>query len=215
VRYHEITGALASRRPFAFSRYGDGEVLCMAGAKGENRDGHSYHATLGAALRCTVQDPKPQITYALQGLVRRDKKLKAVLAKHSKVETWADADVLHRQSRKNVMGDLFARMEERTTILVGPDRLQKLGFCQIVIPDRNCWEAYGDVIQQIIKFYRAGDVLVLCAGMMASVIIQKLVDKLEDATFLDAGSLFDPYVGHSTRAYHREVLRNLKKGGTG
>ncbi len=213
MKYADIVDSLSLRRPFAFARYGDGELLCMAGAKGANKDRHRFHGDLGEALQESVRKPKDKITYALQGLVRRDNKLKAVLARHSKVARWADSDVLHQESRHRSIESLFKALVDRKAKLVGPQHLSSLDFtyAHVLMPDRDCWLQHKTTLLAIKARHKPGDVWVLCASMSSVVIIYDLVDELEDVTFLDAGSLFEPYVGRVTRAYHKEVRKRLKR----
>jgi hypothetical protein len=212
VNYTEIVAALTERKPFAFSRYGDGELLCMAGAKGSNADKHQFFKDLGKRLQETVAKPKDKITYALQSMVRKDAKLMRVLKTHSKVKEWAVADVLHRESWLRNIDSLFEALDPRDTLAVGPSRYREVfKVTQVTLPDRDCWLQHETTIAGIREGHKPGTVWVLCAGMSAAVIIYDLVDELEDATFIDAGSLFEPYVGKATRAYHKFVLKRLGK----
>lgn len=214
--YPKIIAALTAKKPFALARYGDGEFLCMKGTRGTNKDKHVFAGDLAVRLQESIAVPRKKITYALQNLVRRDRKLKAVLARHSQVKAWGDADTMHRQSWHRSIDDLFRLMKERQTGLVGPKRLDKItSLVKVRIPHINCWEQHAVTLEQMRKFHVPGMVWMICAGMSAPILIYDLVNELEDATLIDAGSIFDPYVGHCSRAYHRTVLQRLKRGGRG
>lgn len=213
MNYAEIVDALSSRRPFAFARYGDGELLCMAGTKGANKDKHKFFGDLGKRLQQTISAPRASITYALQQMVRKDRKLRPILHAHSKVEKWVDADVLHHESRHRDIKAFVEALIDRQANLVGPQRLAKLPFVHehVLTPDRDCWLLHKATWLGVKERHKPGDVWVLCAGMSTAVLIYDLVGELEDATLIDAGSLFDPYVGKVSRVYHKQVLARLKR----
>lgn len=205
VTYSGILEDLKANKVFKFARYGDGEIYCMKGKLGGNCDNHSYFPDLGAALRQTVAEA-PCYKVGIQPLsvshLRED-----VENYFSHIQPLYNADALHNASIDKKLDKLFHALEPRYIVLVGPAHLAAVfpNCVHIVTPRLNCWLEFEHVRQQV-EFHIEGinnAVVLLCAGMMSEV----LISRFEDAphTFIDCGSVFDPYAGVKSRKYHYKL----------
>jgi hypothetical protein len=187
---------------FKFARYGDGEFNCILGKHGHNCDGHQYFPDMGARLMTAIKRANYMI--GIQPLamgIYPDKVLKLT---HGK--TIYNADVLHNASIDGELSKFLDAVSDRYVILVGPSHLsQFFNAVHIVIPEKNCWREYENVRQQI-QFHIdgvRGAVVLLAASMMSEVLIDDFSE--EPHTFIDVGSVFDPYCGVKSRKYHHKL----------
>jgi hypothetical protein len=195
---------LKSHKAFKFARYGDGEINCMTGKLGANCDGHEYFPDLGVALIESVKE-EPEYMVGIQPLSVDHLKFH-VDVYFGHFNKLYNADVLHSASIDGRLGDFIKALEGRYVILVGAVHLATMfEGVHIVIPERNCWKQYEKVCEQI-QFHISGienAVVLLCASMMSEVIIKRFEDEYH--TFIDAGSVFDPYVNVFSRRYHQKL----------
>ena len=196
---------LKSNKVFKFARYGDGEIYCMKGKHGGNCDNHSYFPDLGSALRQSVVE-EPEYMVGIQPLsvshIPED-----VNNYFGHFTTLYNADVLHNASISGRLQDFENALSGRYVVLVGPVNLANLfeNCVHIVIPELNCWLEFEHIRQQI-AFHIEGinnAVVILCAGMMSEVVIDVFDDYPH--TFIDAGSVFDPYCNVKSRKYHYKL----------
>lgn len=204
--YKQIIKMLLTDVPFKFARYGDGEIFCMDGKVGHNCDHHEYFPDLGLALHEAVKNANYMV--GLQPL--------SIFENHNidyfRHLNLYNADVLHNASIKKDLQKFFDALWFRRVILVGPEYLSSLDLdsVHIKIPRVNCWQKFDDVCSFIkveIDFWKEKmnepSVVLLCASMMSEVIIDKFRDS--DSTFIDCGSVFDPYAGVRSRRYHQKL----------
>lgn len=205
VTYKNMVENLKSNKAFKFARYGDGEIYCMKGRHGGNCDNHSYFPDLGSALRQSVSK-EPEYMVGIQPLsVSHLPEDVANYFGHFK--TLYNADVLHNASIEGRIEQFTSALAGRYIILVGPAHLADLfSECvHIVIPNINCWTEFEHVRQHI-DFHIEGinnAVVILAASMMSEVIISYFEDYPH--TFIDVGSVFDPYCNVKSRKYHYKL----------
>mgnify|MGYP000008573971 CR=1 FL=1 len=126
---------------------------------------------------------------------------------------------MHRQSiRTNGnLNDLFEALQTRDLIFVANENLiwmiNKLtddysnsAYNHIVISPKDCWLEYKEVLERLHELITKDTVILYCASMMTEVLIDDVWNKYGDSvTQIDIGSLFDPFVGESTRSYHKKL----------
>jgi hypothetical protein len=202
LSFEEICQMIKEETPFKFARYGDGEIYCMEGRKGTNCDKHEYFPDLGQRLKETLKDPDYYI--GIQNLLithLKDKLIKYL--SHLKIY---NGDVLHRASIAGKMDEFFKAVQGRYIILVGPPHLAGLFDCvHIVTLPVNCWNKYKKVKADL-GFHLMGvknPLVIFCASMMSGVLIHDF--RNVEATMIDCGSVFDPYVGVKSRTYHHKL----------
>ena len=75
----------------------------------------------------------------------------------------------------------------------------------IPIPEKNVWLAYDTYLTNILDLNLKNHTILLSAGMAANVFIHDLWSQNKENTYIDVGSVFDPYIGKLTRSYHRNL----------
>jgi hypothetical protein len=203
--YRNIVEMLKTGKVFKFARYGDGEIYCMNGKTGRNTDSHIYFPELGQALRQTVKE-EPEYMVGIQPLsVSHIPQDTTNYFGHFK--RLYNADVLHNASIEGQLDKFIQALQGRYIILVGPAHLSSFfeNCVHIVLPSLNCWMEYENVRQQI-DFHADGinnAVVLLAASMMSEVLISDFEDYHH--TFIDIGSVLDPYCGVKSRRYHHKL----------
>jgi hypothetical protein len=205
--FARICQMLREKKNFKFARYGDGEFYCMAGKIGRNCDGHEYFADLGMALNEAFYS-NPDYMVGIQPLSVHGGLYQRAIQGALGPKNIYDADALHSASIDGKLDEFLDALRGRDTLLVGPRHLMPLYFRTVLIPDVNCWLEYNSTIEMI-DFALLGKmnaVVLLCASMMSEVIIDHFKDT--NHTFIDAGSVLDPYVGKFSRRYHHKLNLN-------
>jgi hypothetical protein len=207
ITYAKMLADLKFNRPFKFARYGDGEWNCIFNKQGQNCDGHKYFQDLGANLRRVILS-EPKYIVGMQPLsmsYERSEQIKQLCTGLN--ITWVNADLLHNASIDGILDLFLDAIKGRYIILVGPPHLTNF-FPQCVnllIPSINCWLEYENIRQQI-EFHTDGvnnAVVLLAASMMSEVLINDFADYHH--TFIDIGSVLDPYCNVRSRRYHHKL----------
>lgn len=198
---------------FSWSRFGDGEWAAILQNRKEgamNCDGHHYFPDLGTSLTRIV-DSQPNYFIGLQNLAREQNKDDWDFQRLVEKNEWCDNEMLHRASIKGYLNEFFDAVNENSPyiVLVGNDSLRQLTQIKynafISIPEKDCWTAYSDIVRQISRLLGNEPCTILyCASMMSNVLIDTF-NTWPNITQIDCGSVFDPYVGKSTRSYHKKL----------
>ena len=218
MNFEQVILKLRHNEPFYLTRWGDGEFLCMLGKEGHNCDGHDYTIELSRKLyevwtRIGKSEPyhyhlvQPHAIRTVEGV---DNFLNG--------REFDSSDLFVKASQKGELGKLFAALQDKCVILVAPKRFEGwdlFPICEhIVIPDKNCFDSYDTtrkaVFHSIGRNYEKGKkvVVLYCAGMMTNAIIGNY--QPNDVFQIDLGSVLEPYIGHSNRKYHTEIIEKLK-----
>ena len=202
--YEEFIETIDSGVPFAFTRWGDGEWLNIRKSPGSNCDGNLYYHDLGDALSEIVETRQDYI------LGYQDTKWK-LLSDVNKYpdQDWVDADVFHKASMENNLSPLIETLQNKTVVYIGNKGLSGLPFIDefIEIPESNVWLNREEVLYNIKRTIDSNVSKVYCfsAGMATNVFIDRLWKHNRKQTYIDVGSVFDPYVGKITRTYHKHL----------
>lgn len=202
--YEEFIESIVSETPFAFSRWGDGEWLNIRKSPGSNCDGNLYYHDLGDALAEIVETRKDYIL----GFQDTQWRLPSDVDKYPD-QDWVDADVFHKASMENRLQPLMDSLQSRRIVYIGNKDLKGLPFIDefIEIPESNVWLEREQVLKSIKETINSEVSKVYCfsAGMATNVFIDRLWKYNREQTYIDVGSVFDPYVGKITRKYHRHL----------
>lgn len=207
--FESMREMLERGEPFSLARFGDGEFNAIFGAVGANCDGHRYFPELGQRLR-QILESEPGYLLGLQPVLmlgRGPEKIQSV----SRGIRWVLADSLHLASMDGRLPSFLGALEHRETQLVGPEHLRPLsrqmGWTHHAIPAENCWQRYGEVGEslRLATSGSSGVVVLFCASMMSNVLIDDLHRLNPANTYIDVGSVFDPYVGVNSRDYHDDL----------
>ena len=201
---------------FSLVRYGNGEWDCILGTK--DRTGSGSQQLNIPALKNGLEESilKPHgdgYCYAMQSLsyLSHEKLLPQIevwLKQHNiHGIKWHSGEVFHRASGTGQLASLIEQLWLRPVTVVGPKWLSKLPFAKAfieVIP-KDCWKDV-DAIERCLQTILAGTIVSFSTGPTAKVLIHRLFPVLGDTCWLiDFGSVWDPYCGVSSRAYHRNI----------
>ena len=107
------------------------------------------------------------------------------------------------------MDYLFDLFNDIHVVYIGNGSLSSLPFIDefIEIPYNNVWTNYDDVLDKIKNKMndKKHKTFLLSAGMACEVFIHDLWNFNKNNTYMDVGSVFDPYVGRKTRSYHHRL----------
>ena len=203
MKYETILYNIENNIPFAFSRWGDGEFYNVNKKSGKNYDGNIYYSDLGDELKKIVsvkQDYYMGVQTLMKWSMKQGKKYP---------QEWCDSDVLHKESINGTLGNFIDILHQKHIVYVGNGSLRKLDFINefIEIPYNNCWLQRDKIIKEIRDTFddELHKVYLLSAGMACNVFIHRLWNMNKKNTYIDVGSVFDPYVGRNTRRYHRKL----------
>jgi hypothetical protein len=213
----DVADAVSTGHPFAFSRWGDGEWSAVLGHGTQNCDQQEYTEELRHDLRQVLLG-RPEYTLGMQALALRrfGEEIISWLEERKLSFLWVDSGVFHRASARDQLGPLLAAMRSHEVLMVGPERLRPLGLFaaarHVVVPDESCYDELERLTDETFKAAtRMGGtpLVALSAGMASNLIIDRLHEALPQATLIDFGSVWEPYVGVANRRYHRQVLERL------
>lgn len=216
MTYDQFLDKLQSRQNFSFSRWGDGEFNCMLQARPgkSNCDGNYYYPDLGKALKAII-DSAPRYYLGMQGLAKSlfpGESAKLML----NGSEWIDADILHKASQLEGLTRFWKVLSGRHVVIVGPTHLHKIsgpGFMQhVYTADQNCWNDRKELLGLTMDYLEGmiSAVVLISAGMAANYFVDQLYKHYRDYhTFIDAGSVFDPYCGRNSRKYHSQIIERL------
>ena len=201
MNYSLFLETLASKTPFAFSRWGDGEWLNLKQYQGQNCDGNVYYKDLGEQLEAIIKSP---CSYYLgcqdhPGLT---------FWREEYPQNWFDSDFLHTASIERNLNHFINILNKNHVVYIGNADLSKLSFINefIEIPHNNVWLKKDLLLNQIQSTLNdKHKIYCFSAGMAANVFIHELWNVDNTNTYLDVGSVFDPYVGKKTRQYHHKL----------
>lgn len=204
MTYQDILTKISSNTPFAFARYGDGEWLNIRKAPGSNCDGNKYYPELGDRLEQIVSNKQDYILGA------QDYKKWNLLSdvEQYDINTWIDADIFHKASMNGKLSNLFKALNEVHVVYIGNESLKSLNFINefIQIPYNNVWLEYTSVLAKIkATFSKTHKTYLFSAGMCANIFIHDLWSINRNNSYIDVGSVFDPYIGRNTRKYHSNL----------
>lgn len=205
----DIIYKLENKIPFAFSRWGDGEWLNVNESNGANCDGNIYYEDLGFELKKIALVPQDYYMGIMTHIYNDEAHYYVKRESEKYPQQWHDSDILHKASIDDKLKDLITALHNSYIVYIGNESLKKLDFTNefIEIPYSNCWDIQDEIINKIKLTFALNyhKVYLFSAGMATNVFIDKLWKSNNTNTYLDVGSVFDPYVGRLTRNYHKKL----------
>ena len=198
----EILNKLNNGQNIIFTKYGDGEYLCMKGEVGSNVDADSYHPWLGQMLK--------------KVLISLSQKSNAYIGKWWHAEVYEFCDQLAWENNITipwVWYHLFMNDDEalkfdymRTFVdFIVKTKRKKILICNsmnkklrdffkadiyIEIPPRNWSFAYNEWKDKVEKELEKDAIVLISGGLCSKVLIDDITNKCE-LTCIDLGSSFD------------------------
>lgn len=199
---------------FSFTRWGDGEWFCAMGSQGQNCDAHQYFPELRYGLNMALKNDKgyyKAIWNLTHGQIANILNLLLpFLKKENIIYEWVNAGIWEDLVLKGGIEDLIESLENRNYIIVSNDSLKNLNIKYtdfVSVPSVNCFLEKERIKRDMIEMTNKYDDVVfgLSSSMATNVIIDELYDIIGDkCTMIDFGSIWDPFVGKTTRSYHKE-----------
>lgn len=221
-----IVNKIKNGDTFSMSRFGDKECVWALGLDSTNCDGHDYFPEMGEELKNIIlSNPEYFLATTVDGIENNRKYIQCFIRNSMTNRGFVDAHLFQFDSvHSNVCNvpfsllDLFKQLDN--IVVVGPKRLRYLKdktfqyFEFVELPDKNCYLAKNKVMDEILaickKYEGKSLVFSICAGPLANILVDTLYNVLgKKHSFLDLGSLWDPYVGYETRKYQRPLLRKI------
>lgn len=197
-------------KPFSFSRWNDGHWRQILGrTSGGTGDGHKYAKEIGDDLKDVLLG-RPSHMLGIQGLSLRGDLGKRVRSwiQDARIEDlqWFDADVFHHACRDNKLATMIQLLLNRKVIVVGPPRMESLPFASnfVPIPKTDAYYEKRRIITKVADILEGTEpaVVSISAGWTANLLISELYPAFGNRhTFIDFGSVWDPYVGVLSRGY--------------
>lgn len=202
--YNEICSKLELNTPFALTRWGDGEWIAVNQGKGSNCDKCYYYPELGIALKNIVTTKQ---NYYMCGLRNASNQLLTETSKYK--QKWYPVDLFYHTSTTIGINKFIEILKTKHVVYVGNKDLKTLSFIKefISIPSSNAWNFKDTILSSIRNtLNNEHKVYLFSAGMASNVFIHELWKNNNQNTYIDVGSIFDPYVGKTTRSYHKNML---------
>jgi len=210
MNYTELLNKIKNNEPFTLSRWGDGEFGSLTfSKKGANCDGHIYFHDMGVELK-SVLESNPSYYMGLQPLAQR--MMPEVMKKYDYIN-WINADIFHNASINGEFNKFLSIINEKKVIIVGPDYMSKLNNivtikAHIKVPVKDCWLEKDRILSDLNDFLKDKKdqyIVLFVASMASNIMIHEIQGKYKIHSFIDMGSVIDPYIGHKTRKYHEKL----------
>ncbi len=209
--YNELISKLQKGEPFKFSRWGDGEWLCMQGFQGENRDGNIYTPELRTAL-IDILGSQPQYYMGIQyGVFYNERLRKDAISQMlflNKID-WVNGDILHQASEFGCLRWFVDALKDRNVVVIGAEYFSELPYHHITTKPDNSYYDNESIFMEInsrdVTGYNTDPVYLVASAMNSNIIIDKLPDNV---TAIDIGSVFDPYLGRPRARYQHTMKIN-------
>jgi len=205
-----FTEKFINNENFTFVKYGDGELLCMLGAKGENCDFHPYTPKLGELLKESFGK-----LLAFEDVYLADWKdnlidVRDMFIKSNKLNPkFADYDcflTVNENIKNNKLINFYKLLKDskRKKIFIGPKHLfqveEMLNIDKLVeVPSADAFSEYDRIAQELGNDVENNNIYIFCCSMMSCVLCQDLKRINQNITLLDIGSGFDPIFSNKSR----------------
>jgi hypothetical protein len=217
--YDKLITLFKEKTPFSFARFNDGEMMGIEKvgavvARSDQVVNESLHEKLIEAIKhrqenywigkpCGTCFPKHKKTYL--DLVEEDYEYQT----HAVV-------FINNGHWFKFMSDFTEGIGSRGVVWVSGED-QKVENVKginirthIKFPRRNSWDFY-DKIKPVVKDFKKDDVVIMSCGPLSRVLAYEWFKERKDCTFLDAGSIFDPYTRNVWHRCHTRTLPPCKE----
>lgn len=222
IRYY--AKRIAQNKPFAFVRYGEGEIKWLVPSLPIKAKRFPSLAQPGVrqALLSTVnwQVDNPKYFIAIQHLWHFDEKgkLKIVddwIVRNLPKHDWHYAGVFRDATMEGKFYPIIKalRDSELPIILVGPGRLEGLSdilpvHLHIKTHKTHAFQQINDLSARILSIVDPAIFLFSCS-FAAKVLIHRTFERRSHSFMIDFGSLWDGYLGMKARPYHPYMTKEL------
>jgi len=165
---------------------------------------------MGKQLKA-ILDSNPSYYMGLQPLAKNT--MPDIISKYNYIK-WINSDIFHDASINGIFNKFISVCDGKNIILVAPSYMIELNkFIKtirkhIIIPLVNCWLSKDKILKEIndyLKDKKENHIVLFSASMMSNVLIDILYKKYKIHSFLNMGSVFDPFLKRKIRNYHLKL----------
>lgn len=204
---------------FTFTRWGNGEFLCMRfpDPKRKNASGHHFFPDLSEKLQAALRKAIDQKCHdiGLQNMCYKDQDKYVPLWAQALDIVWAFGDVFHYASIEGKLFPLIAQLREMPLVFIGPPYMRAIDKIlpsveeYIEIPLVDCWLDRKRILKEL-EACKVEGVYCFSASLMADPLITRLHPKPK-SWLINFGSLWDVFLNRNTRSYHSKMSGETKR----
>lgn len=193
---------------FSLVRYGDGEMYCMWGKKGENSNGCKYSSELRKALLESMGHKEEDFIYGMQRVLPQDRK--RFEAEYPDIE-FLDTEIFSDAVANGELFPFIEQLKKMKVVIIGNESIRPikkfLPYTEFIeVPKSNAFDSE-------FEFIDCGDntVYLFSCGMAANAFISKLHGQV-NGWLIDIGHIWDPFVGKMSRCdLEGKTLEDIEK----
>lgn len=199
---------------FSLARYGDGELYCMWGKKGQNSNGCKYSLELREALFDSMQHKDdPSFIYGLQRVLPQDEE--RVILQYPNIE-WHDTEIFSEAVANGELYPLIKQLDEMEGIHVVGNESIEWKLAELIdwdsyhtVPPFDAYNNRKEVTEWILL--NKPKIVLFSCGMAANAFIGELHGQV-DSTLIDLGHIWDPFTGNMSRCdLEGKTLEDINK----
>ena len=210
ITFDRVLKWIEQEKHFTYSRFGDGELNAIFNKNGQNCDGHIYYPELGKALKKIILK-NPTYFMGLQKLGDEKYRDSEEWMKLRARVRWHDMEIFTKASRSGRMKEFADLLRAKNVVQVGNANLRSLGLTNrfIEVPVLNCWDQRENIVREIFREVKKGDIIIYSSGMPSKVFIDHFYSLFGNSiTQIDCGSVWDYYTGINSRSYMNNLNVN-------
>ena len=199
---------------FSSSRFGDGEWLCISGARGHNCDFHNYTPELQQGLIKALNNNynyfHQRWDFSITQVANNKRIIVDNINKHCPDDMqWYDANIWIELLQSKQIHKLIEQLNNMNAIFIGNESLKTVPINYkeyITIPKVNCFSERNVIKSKVLQYADLYEkpIFLFSASMASNVMIDELFSEIGDKCWMvDMGSIWEPLVGRLTRSYHR------------
>ena len=202
---------IEGNEPFSFSRFGDGEALCMfQNNLKENCDGSRFLPELKEPMMQIFKNQYPYYHCLLNcSFDLNGDKFRKFLEETCPNMDFYDGEIWQKLSFDGRITELIKVINPYNPCFIGGKHIEKVKYMHelysmrfIETPTKDSFLQYDKIINDVISMYRNGcRMFLFSTGYTTKILIDNLFPYIGHSSFLiDVGSLFDPYCGKLSRS---------------
>lgn len=197
--------------PLSLARFGDGEFLCIEGKKGGNSHGCAYTPELRADLMAALAYDAPGYLKGMQRILPAQSKR----IRSSIMGEWVDTEIFGDALAEGKLGPLFDTLRTRDLVIVSSKekRAVPLSYRHFIeVPRTNAHAEKERIVNQVLDYCKGAEnppIVLFACGMAAGTFVHALHGKVGQASLIDIGHIFDPFVGEASRDYLAKVPEDV------
>lgn len=199
---------------FSMARWGDGELYCMWGKKGQNSNGCKYYPELRQALLEAMKGKDEKFYYGLQRVLPRDEK--RIMEEYPEIN-WHETECFSEAVAAGGLYPLIEQLNKMDILVIGNKNIES-ATAQIIdwnefctVQASNAYDEREAVLEAVKNCSGKEKVVLFSCGMAANAFIAELHGKV-DGWLIDLGHIWDPFTGLMSRCdLEGKTLEDINK----